>query len=65
MYYLRMSAKVSRLKKIPNITIRSRIQAEQSVLGRIQRRQLKWYGHLLRTEIQYNTIQFYLKYIAL
>ena len=26
------------------------MQAEQSVLDRIQRRQLKWYGHLLRME---------------
>ena len=26
------------------------MQAEQSILGRIQRRQLKWYGHLLRME---------------
>ena len=24
------------------------MQAEQSILDRIQRRQLKWYGHLLR-----------------
>ena len=26
------------------------MQAEQSILGRIQRRQLTWYGHLLRME---------------
>ena len=26
------------------------MQAEQSVLNRIQRSQLKWYGHLLRME---------------
>ena len=26
------------------------MQAEQSILNRIQRRQLKWYGHLLRME---------------
>ena len=26
------------------------MQAEQSMLDRIQRRQLKWYGHLLRME---------------
>ena len=26
------------------------MQAEQSILDRIQRRQLKWYGHLLRME---------------
>ena len=26
------------------------MQAEQSILDRIQRRKLKWYGHLLRME---------------
>ena len=26
------------------------MQAEQSILDRIQRRQLNWYGHLLRME---------------
>ena len=26
------------------------MQAEQSILDRIERRQLKWYGHLLRME---------------
>ena len=46
--YLSRLARVPRLQKIPNITIRSKMQAEQSILDRIQRRQLKWYGHLLR-----------------
>ena len=32
------------------IIIRSKMQAEQSILDRIQRRQLKWYEHLLRME---------------
>jgi hypothetical protein len=41
---------VSRKQKIPNTASRSKIQAELSVVDRIQRRQLKWYGHLLRTE---------------
>ena len=41
---------MSRLQKIPNATIRSKMQAEKSVLDRIQRRQLKWYGHLLRMD---------------
>ena len=48
--YLRRSASVSRLHKIPNTAIRNKMQAEQSILDRIQRRQLKWYGHLLRME---------------
>ena len=43
MDYLRRSARVSRLQKIPNTVIRSKMQAEQSILDGIQRRQLKWY----------------------
>ena len=49
MDYLR-STSVQITKKIPNTTIRSKMQAEQSILDRMQRRQLKWYGHLLRME---------------
>ena len=37
--------------KIPDTTIKSKMQIEQSILDRIQRRQLKWYGHLLRMEV--------------
>ena len=50
MDYLRRSAGVCKLQKIPNTTIRSKMQAEQSTLDRIQRRQLKSYGHFLRME---------------
>ena len=31
-------------------TIRSKMQAEQTILDGIQRRQLNWYGYLLRME---------------
>ena len=48
MDYLRRSARVSRLQKISNTAIRSKMQAEQSILNRIKRMQLNWYGHLLR-----------------
>ena len=41
---------MSRLQKIPNTVIRKKMQAEQSILDRIQRRQLKWHGHILRME---------------
>ena len=34
MDYLRRSARVSRLQKIPNTTIRSKMQAEQSILDK-------------------------------
>ena len=50
MDYLRRSARVSRLQKIPITAIRIKMQAEQSILDRIQKRQIKWYGHLLRME---------------
>ena len=46
MDYLRTSTTVSRLQGIPNTAIRNKMQAEQSILGRIQRRQLKWYDHI-------------------
>ena len=49
MDYLRL-ARMARLQKNPNSTIGSKIQAEQSVLDRIQRRQLKWHGHPLKME---------------
>ena len=41
MDYLRRSARVSRLQKLPNTTIRCKMQAEQSILDRIQRRQFE------------------------
>ena len=53
MYYLRRSSSLSRIQKIRNTTIRSKMQAEQSVLDRNQRKQLKWCGHLLRMEDSY------------
>ena len=50
MDYLRRSTRVSRLQKIPNTAIRNKMQAKQLILDGIQRRQLKWNGHLLRME---------------
>ena len=41
-HYLRCRLECPDYKKIPNPTIRSKMQAEQSVLDRIKRRQLKW-----------------------
>ena len=48
--YLRRSTRCPDYKSIPNTAIRSKMQAGQSILNRIQRRQLKCYGHLLRME---------------
>ena len=53
MDYLRRSARVSRLQKIQNTTIRSKMQADQPILDRLQRRQLKWYGYHFRMEDSY------------
>ena len=36
--------------KISNTTISSKMQAKQSIIDRIQRRQHKWYGQLLRMD---------------
>ena len=36
--------------------IRSKTRAEQSILDRIQRSQLKWYGHLLRMDSRWPKI---------
>ena len=44
MDYLRRSARVLSLQEVPNTAIMSKMQAEQSILDRIQKRQLKWYG---------------------
>ena len=44
----------------PNTAIRSKMQAEQSILDRIQRRQLKWYGHLHRMEDNHSPKKIYL-----
>ena len=46
--YLRRPAMYQNYKKILNSTIRNKMQAEQLILHRIQWRQLKCYGHLLR-----------------
>ena len=41
---------MSRLQKISNTTISSKMQAAQSILDRIQRSKLRWYGNHLRME---------------
>ena len=46
--YLRRSVRVCRFKKVSTATTMSKMQVEQSILSRIQRRKLKWYGRLHR-----------------
>ena len=48
MDYLRRRSQVSRLQRIPNEEIRYRKKANETVLERIERRGLKWFGHLMR-----------------
>lgn len=50
MDYLRRSARRSRLEKIRNEQIRNEMAANESVIERIEKRSLKWFGHLLRMD---------------
>jgi hypothetical protein len=47
---LRRSARVSRLEHISNQEIRTRMNAEKSIIDRIKNKGLKWFGHVLRME---------------
>jgi len=48
MDYLRKSAKTSRLERKTNEYIRDCMDAPETIIDRIERRGLKWFGHLLR-----------------
>ena len=50
MDYLRRSARRSRLERIRNEQIRREMSAEETVIERIEKKSLKWFGHLLRME---------------
>jgi hypothetical protein len=50
MDYLRRSARVSRLEHISNQEIRTRLNAEESIIDRIKNKGLNWFGHVLRME---------------
>jgi hypothetical protein len=50
MDYLRRSARVSRLEHISNQEIRTRMNAEESIMDRIKNKGLKCFGHVLRME---------------
>lgn len=50
MDYLRRSSRVSRRERITNEEIRNRMSATETVTHRIEKRSLKWFGHLLRME---------------
>jgi hypothetical protein len=50
MDYLRRSVRVSRLEHISNQEIRTRMNAEESIIYRIKNKGLNWFGHVLRME---------------
>ncbi|XP_030751261.1 uncharacterized protein LOC115878795 [Sitophilus oryzae] len=52
MYYLRRSARVSKLDRVRNVEIRAKMDATQTIVDRVEQRGLKWFGHLLRMEHQ-------------
>lgn len=52
MDYLRRSAGVSRRERITSEEIRRRMHAEDTIINRVERRGLKWFGHLLRMDEQ-------------
>lgn len=48
MDYLRRSARVLRLERRTNEEVRHRMEAEKTIVDRIKKRGLKWFGHFLR-----------------
>lgn len=45
--YIR-SARISRIERRNNEEVRTRMKAEETVVDKIEKRSLKWFGHLLR-----------------
>lgn len=52
MKHLRRSAKFSILDRVRNDEIRNRIAAREAVVKRVEKRELKWFGHQLRMDDQ-------------
>jgi hypothetical protein len=50
MDYLRRSARLFRLEHISNQEIRTRMNAEESIIDIIKNKGLNWFGHVLRME---------------
>jgi hypothetical protein len=48
MDYLRRSAWKSKSERVPSEEIRIIMQAEETVLDRIETTKLRWFGHVLR-----------------
>jgi hypothetical protein len=50
MDYWRRSARKSRRERIRNTVIREMMEVEKTILERMERKQLQWYGHVKRIE---------------
>ena len=50
MDYLNRSTRTSRLERVRNEEIRNIMSATETVINRIERRSLVWFGHILRME---------------
>ncbi|KAJ9593282.1 hypothetical protein L9F63_015157, partial [Diploptera punctata] len=50
MDYLRRSARKSKLEHVTNKEIRNIMEAEEIIIERIEEKELKWLGHVLRME---------------
>jgi hypothetical protein len=48
MDYLRRSARKSKLERVRDEEIKLKMQAGETVLGRIEIRNLKWFGYVVR-----------------
>jgi hypothetical protein len=47
MDYVRRNARKSKLERVPSEEIRRIMQAEETVLDRIEARKLRWFGHVM------------------
>jgi hypothetical protein len=47
MDYLRRSARISRMDRVRNETIRTNIGKNKDILQEIEEPQLRWYGHIM------------------
>jgi hypothetical protein len=50
MDYLRRLARMSRMDRIRNETIRTKMRMNKDILQEIEVQQLRWYGHIMRME---------------
>jgi hypothetical protein len=48
MDHLRRSARISRMDRIRNETIRTKMGMKKNILQEIEEQQLRWYGHVMQ-----------------